>query len=122
MKQLGIAYTDSTPQSMGDQWWFWNCSGVPEDLPEYLTPLEMNPLRCVGFGLSSQQAETLATEADRKDLADNPPKYYKAVESIPAAAKGVRTFDPVKVSLEIGGVEITGFADSAIILVNAKDA
>lgn len=37
MKELGIKYSDSTPQSMGDCWWFWNCENIPDPLPPYLS-------------------------------------------------------------------------------------
>lgn len=40
MKSLGIEYGGATPQSMGDQWWFWNCTNVPTPLPPYLTELD----------------------------------------------------------------------------------
>lgn len=56
MKELGITYQHSTPQSMGDQWWFWNCENLPEELPEFLTELKLKPNDCVGFGLSKEDA------------------------------------------------------------------
>ena len=51
MRELGITYQDTTPQSMGDQWWFWNCENVPIELPPYLTELIIDPIECIGFGL-----------------------------------------------------------------------
>jgi len=36
MKELGITYQHSTPQSIGDQFWFWNCENIPEKLPDYI--------------------------------------------------------------------------------------
>lgn len=59
MKALGITYTEATPQSMGDQWWFWNCGNVPTELPSYLTPLNVDPMECIGFGLDQKQAEAI---------------------------------------------------------------
>ncbi len=56
MKKLGIAYTHSTPQSLGDQFWFWNCKNVHEPLPKYLTELKADPMECIGFGLSREEA------------------------------------------------------------------
>ena len=38
MKELGINYETSIPQSMGDQWWFFNCSWEG-DLPSYITEM-----------------------------------------------------------------------------------
>lgn len=32
MNELGIKYEHSTPQSIGDCWWFWNCSNIPNPL------------------------------------------------------------------------------------------
>lgn len=59
MKELGISYQHATPQSMADQWWFWNCTGVPEVLPDYLSDLELDPQECVGFGLSQEDADKI---------------------------------------------------------------
>jgi hypothetical protein len=57
MKELGITYQISTPQSMGDQWWFWCCENVPDKLPSYLEVMNLNPMEQIGFGLSKQEAE-----------------------------------------------------------------
>lgn len=62
MKELGIAYSHSTPQSMGDQFWFWNCDSVPDPLPEYLTVLDVDPMDCVGYGLSKEEAIEIASQ------------------------------------------------------------
>jgi len=59
MKELGITYQHSTPQSMGDQWWFWNCEGNINDLPEYLTELGLDPMEQIGYGLSKEDAEKI---------------------------------------------------------------
>ena len=59
MRELGITYQHSTPQSMGDQWWFWNCENVPDPLPEYLTELTLDPMEQVGWGLSQENAEKI---------------------------------------------------------------
>ena len=60
MRELGITYQHATPQSLGDQWWFWNCIGIPPELPKYLTPLNLNPHECVGWGLSEEDADKIA--------------------------------------------------------------
>lgn len=70
MKDLGITYQCSTPQSMGDQWWFWNCSNLPEKLPSYLTLLDINPMECIGYGLSKEEAESI------RDWNKKPEKSY----------------------------------------------
>jgi hypothetical protein len=59
MKELGITYQHATPQSMGDQWWFWNCENIPEDLPKYLTSLNLDPMECIGYGLSQEDAKKI---------------------------------------------------------------
>lgn len=59
MKELRITYQHATPQSMGDQWWFWNCENVPDELPEYLSELELNPMEQIGRGLSKKDAEKI---------------------------------------------------------------
>lgn len=37
MKELGISYKNAIPQTLGDQWWFYDCSNVPDILPKYLS-------------------------------------------------------------------------------------
>jgi len=59
MKGLGITYQKATPQSMLDIWLFWNCSNLPEPLPEYLLPIDADPMEYVGWGLSQQEAERI---------------------------------------------------------------
>lgn len=63
MRELGITYQHATPQSMGDQWWFWNCKGAPAELPKYLTPLDLDPHKCIGWGLSQEDADKIAAGA-----------------------------------------------------------
>jgi hypothetical protein len=59
MKELGITYQHATPQSMGDQWWFWNCGNIPENLPPFLSNLALDPMQYIGFGLSKIDAEKI---------------------------------------------------------------
>ena len=56
MRELGIKYQHATPQSMVDQWWFWNCTNVPKELPAYIDELKVNPMDVIGYGLSPEQA------------------------------------------------------------------
>ena len=56
MRVLGITYQHATPQTAGEQWWFWNCENVPEILPPFLGVLNIDPMQAVGFGLSMEQA------------------------------------------------------------------
>lgn len=59
MKELGITYQIATPQTMGDQFWFWNCENIPEELPAYLTHLDLDPVKVVGRGLSLDEAKQI---------------------------------------------------------------
>ena len=56
MKELGITYQHCTPQSMGDQFWFWNCENIPENLPTFIEELKAKPMECIGWGLSREEA------------------------------------------------------------------
>lgn len=60
MRQLGIDYQMATPQSLGDQWWFWNCTNLPNPLPDYLEILNMNPFDAIGQGLSHRDAKEIS--------------------------------------------------------------
>lgn len=59
MRELGITYQRATPQSIADQWWFWNCENVPDDLPPFLSEMKNDPMQCIGFGLSQESAEAI---------------------------------------------------------------
>ncbi len=59
MMELGITYTNATPQSMGDQWWFWNCESLPDKLPPFLTEMKNDHMEMIGYGLSQKEAESI---------------------------------------------------------------
>lgn len=59
MEGLGITYQHATPQSMTDQWWFWNCENVPNPLPPMLSVLDLDPQKCIGYGLSKEDADNI---------------------------------------------------------------
>ena len=65
MAGLGIKYQVAVPQSMGDQWWFFNCENIPSPLPDYLEELTgldkkpLNPYELVGYGLSIKDADLI---------------------------------------------------------------
>jgi len=67
IKDLGITYQHATPQSIGDQWWYWNCENIPEELPKYFTVLDLDPMECIGWGLSKELAEMIR---DYKEAGD----------------------------------------------------
>lgn len=60
MAGLGITYQHATPQSMGEQWWFWNCENVPDPLPPFLSELKVKPHDAIGYGLSQEMADRIA--------------------------------------------------------------
>lgn len=59
MRELGITYQSSVPQSIADQWWFFNCQNIPENLPSFLERADFEPMRLIGHGLSQQDAEAI---------------------------------------------------------------
>lgn len=59
MRELGITYQHSTPQSISNQWWFWNCENIPDDLPPFLKKMDNDPIECIGYGLSREEAEKI---------------------------------------------------------------
>lgn len=59
MMDMGITYQYATPQSIADQWWFWNCENVPNDLPPFLEKMDNDPMECIGYGLSCEDAEKI---------------------------------------------------------------
>lgn len=56
MRDLGISYTHSTPRTVADCWYFWNCTGVPEPLPTHIETFRTDPMKLVGYGLSEEDA------------------------------------------------------------------
>lgn len=67
MRELGITYALSVPQSLHDGWQFYLPENVPDDLPSYLTWFEHNPLDRVGFGLDEHMAKDLIAKAKARD-------------------------------------------------------
>ena len=59
MKDLGIIYLYAVPQSLYDSWWFFNCSNIPDKLPDFVEELKVNPKDCVGYGLSQEMADNI---------------------------------------------------------------
>jgi len=61
MRELGLSYQHATPQSIADQWWFWNVEGDTENLPSFLSEMDNDPMSCVGYGLSEEDAKAIAS-------------------------------------------------------------
>ncbi len=68
MRRLGITYTHSTPQSLGEQWWFWNCDNIPAKLPAFLSVLDLNPHDQIGYGLSPEEADEIERASKATEL------------------------------------------------------
>ena len=62
MESLGITYKGMTPQTIGDQLWYWGCENIPEELPEYLSDLDAEPLQWIGCGVSQELADQIIAE------------------------------------------------------------
>jgi hypothetical protein len=62
MRNAGISYLGATPQTMGDQWWFWGCTNAPDPLPRHLSLLVASPLDWIGCGISREDAELIELE------------------------------------------------------------
>ncbi len=88
MKELGISYTHATPQSIGDQWWFWNCDGFPEKLPEYITTLDADPMDCIGYGLSKEEAEKMGMKTIRESGWEKVLEGMTTVEEVRSVTTG----------------------------------
>ena len=59
LKSLDITYTHSTHQPISDGWLFWNCSNVPEKIPEFIRVFDVDPRMLIGWGLSEKDAEEI---------------------------------------------------------------
>jgi hypothetical protein len=57
--ELGIRWQKAVPQSIADQWWFFNCENVPDQMPPFITELGLKPSECIGLGLSEDDAKSL---------------------------------------------------------------
>lgn len=64
MKELGITYALSVPQSMFDCWEFFLPENVPNKLPKYLKWFECDPMERIGWGLSKEKAEHLISKLE----------------------------------------------------------
>jgi hypothetical protein len=57
MRSLGIKWQHSTPQTLGDQFWFWSCENIPESLPKQITIADWNPMEMIGWGYRKKMRE-----------------------------------------------------------------
>lgn len=56
LREMGITYQLATPQSVIDQWLFWNCVNIPSKLLPYIAEFDANPMDYVGKGLTEVEA------------------------------------------------------------------
>jgi hypothetical protein len=67
MKRLGITYQHAVPQSITDQWWFFNCKDIPTPLPQHITELKPETgdvHEFIGWGLSKEEADAIQSQSD----------------------------------------------------------
>ncbi|MFA5423366.1 MAG: hypothetical protein WC374_05865 [Phycisphaerae bacterium] len=57
-RELGINYELAMPQSIADQFWFFNCTNIPEPLPIFLKVLDVKVKDCKY--LNEEEKERLA--------------------------------------------------------------
>lgn len=63
MKDLGISYTLAVPQTITDQWWFFGCKNLPEQLPDFIKIHDFKDItRLEGRGLSKENIQYLNKE------------------------------------------------------------
>lgn len=61
IKQLNIMFQLATPQTLGNQWWFWNCYNLPETLPVYMAELDITSREAIGQGINKEVALLIET-------------------------------------------------------------
>lgn len=60
IKDAGITYTHAIPQTISDEWWFFNCENVMPHVEGVISTLEIDDAReYIGWGLSAKQAEEI---------------------------------------------------------------
>lgn len=59
MKRHGISYEKAVATPITDSWTFFNCSNVPDPLPDDLMVMKKDAFAWVGRGLSHEDAEAL---------------------------------------------------------------
>ena len=59
MKELRIKYQFGTPQTAHDEYWFWNCENLPEELSKFISELGFGPEICIGYGLNSDDVKSI---------------------------------------------------------------
>ena len=67
MEELGVSYKKAVPQTIMDQWWFFDCKGitVPEMMNyDFLALLREDPTFAVGHGLSEEDVKQLLENHD----------------------------------------------------------
>jgi len=65
MERLGINWEVSMPKYIWDEWWFWNCTNIPDDLPDYITKLNLDPKDWSDFvdcGFSFEEATKIISK------------------------------------------------------------
>ena len=61
-KEYGITFKHAVGQTMGDQTWYFDCSNIPDSLPEGYSILKGELEKFIGWGLSEDDVKTLKTK------------------------------------------------------------
>ena len=59
MKEFGITYQYASSHSIGEQWRFWNCENIPEELPNYIEIMDLDPMGCIGIAFDLETAKEI---------------------------------------------------------------
>lgn len=78
MRNLGVSYAHSVPQSLFDCWVFFGCENLPNPLPEFMRDAG-EPHGMIGHGLTLETAEALVQLERLKSRA----QFFKAGAIIP---------------------------------------
>lgn len=125
MKDLGIEYELGVPQSIADCWQFFNCSNIPDNLPNYINVFNHEPLEYIGWGLSPHEARSLTnlSDVEIEEFLNNQieikRKKEESLQKTYDTSQDIKhTYDPDEVKLYIGDVEVVGWSGNVIFSKN----
>ncbi|RYE40085.1 MAG: hypothetical protein EOP48_25065 [Sphingobacteriales bacterium] len=65
VRELGITFQSENHHQIAAAWLFWNCKGVPADLPPYLSEYKVDPDDLVGEVLTQEEATRIKTQQNK---------------------------------------------------------
>jgi len=108
MHDLGIKFGRSIPQSVGDQYWFFDCEDLPEVLPDYIHKLDFTYDEYIADIRRENEIRKALRAASKKAVAE-------------AKANGTyKPFKPTDVKVFFGGVELKGLAADSMITISER--